>query len=263
MAPTAGRSVLLTAIYALNVADQYVVPTVFPLLKQEFGLSDSALGMLSGSYVIVVMVFSIPFGYIADRLQPHAHHLVGHGGVGRDDDLHRARRGTTPACSSARMTLGAWDPCDNPTSQSLLADYYPTVQRSKVMSVYQVGQLLGVFLIPIAAAMATNWGWRSAFYFLAIPAFIVAILARRLPEPVRGQQDRIQLGLDADAVAESQHDTMSCQGGVPRDPPLPHVRADGGLVDDRLAVLRQPRHVVADLLRALPRHDPVRGRRRR
>ena len=35
------------------------------------------------------------------------------------------------------MTLGAWDPCDNPTSQSLLADYYPKVQRSKVMSVYQ------------------------------------------------------------------------------------------------------------------------------
>ena len=58
---------LLTAIYALNVADQYLVPTVFPLLKQEFGLSDSALGLLSGSYVIVVMVMSVPFGYLADR----------------------------------------------------------------------------------------------------------------------------------------------------------------------------------------------------
>ena len=110
------------------------------------------------------------------------------------------------------MSLGAWDPCDNPTSQSLLADYYPTVQRSKVMSVYQAGQLLGVFLIPIAAAMATNWGWRSAFYFLAIPAFIVAILARRLPEPVRGQQDRIQLGLDADTGRPSRG-TTRCRPG--------------------------------------------------
>jgi MFS family permease len=70
---------------------------------------------------------------------------------------------------------------------------------------------LGVFLIPVAAAMATNWGWRSAFYFLAIPALIVAILARRLPEPVRGQQDRIQLGLDANQVKESKHDTMSAR----------------------------------------------------
>ena len=32
---------LLTAIYALNVADQFVVPTLFPLLKQEFGLSGA------------------------------------------------------------------------------------------------------------------------------------------------------------------------------------------------------------------------------
>ena len=141
----------------------------------------------------------------------------------------------------SRMALGAWDPCDNPTSQSLLADYYPTVQRSKVMSVYQVGQLLGVFLIPVAAAMATEWGWRSAFYFLAIPAFVVAILARRLPEPVRGQQDRIQLGLEADTVVESRHDTMSSREAFREILSLPHVRAHGGLVDDRLGVLRQPR----------------------
>ena len=200
--------VLLTAIFALNVADQYVVPTVFPLLKQEFGLSDSALGMLSGSYVIVVMVFSIPFGYIADRWNRTRIISWGTAAWGASM-IFTGMAWNSASLFVGRMSLGVWDPCDNPTSQSLLADYYPTVQRSKVMSVYQVGQLLGVFLIPIAAAMATNWGWRSAFYFLAIPAFIVAILARRLPEPVRGQQDRIQLGLEGDAVAESYHDTMS------------------------------------------------------
>ena len=199
---------LLTAIYALNVTDQYVLPTVYPLLKQEFGLSDTALGLMSGSYVIVVMVFSIPFGYVADRF--HRTRVISWGTAAWGATM--ILTGTAWNYASlfvSRMALGAWDPCDNPTSQSLLADYYPTVQRSKVMSVYQVGQLLGVFLIPVAAAMATEWGWRSAFYFLAIPAFVVAILARRLPEPVRGQQDRIQLGLAADKVVESRHDTMS------------------------------------------------------
>ncbi|MGE0141142.1 MAG: MFS transporter, partial [Ilumatobacteraceae bacterium] len=191
--------VLLTTIYALNVADQYVVPTVFPLLKDEFQLSDSALGILSGSYVIVVMLFSVPFGYIADRW--NRTRIISWG---------TAAWGATMIFTGAawnyatlfvgRTSLGVWDPCDNPTSQSLLADYYPKVQRSKVLSVYQVGQLSGVFLIPVAAAMATKWGWRSAFYFLAIPAFVVAILARRLPEPVRGQQDRIDLGLDPAAA---------------------------------------------------------------
>jgi ABC-type branched-subunit amino acid transport system ATPase component/sugar phosphate permease len=199
--------VLLTAIYALNVADQYVVPTLFPLLKQDFGLSDSALGVLSGSYIIVVMLFSVPFGYIADRWRRTRIISWGTAAWGATM-IFTGSSVNYGSLLAGRMALGAWDPCDNPTSQSLLADYYPAVQRSKVMSVYQVGQLLGIFLVPIAAAMAASWGWRSAFYFLAIPAFVVAILARRLAEPVRGQQDRLQLGLAATAKPTSVYDTM-------------------------------------------------------
>ena len=199
---------LLTAIYALNVADQFVVPTLFPLLKQEFGLSDSALGILSSSYVIVVMLGTVPFGYFADRMRRTR--VIGWGtAVWGLAMIWTGAAWSYASLLGARLMLGAADPCDNPTSQSLLADYYPKVQRSKVMSVYQTGQLLGILLVPIAAAMATEWGWRSAFFFLSIPAFIVAILARRLPEPVRGQQDRVQQRLDPRLSHESVYDTMS------------------------------------------------------
>jgi ABC-type branched-subunit amino acid transport system ATPase component/sugar phosphate permease len=198
---------LLTAIYALNVADQYVVPTLFPLLKVEFGLSDSALGILSSSYVIVVTLGTVPFGYLADRRRRTRVISWGTAAWGATM-IWTGLAWNYASLLGARMMLGAWDPCDNPTSQSLLADYYPTVQRSKVMSVYQTGQLLGILLVPISAAMATQWGWRSAFFFLAIPAFIVAILARRLPEPVRGQQDRVQQQLDARLRRPSAYDTM-------------------------------------------------------
>ena len=198
---------LLTAIYALNVTDQYVVPTLFPLLKQEFGLSDSALGVLSSSYVIVVTLGTVPFGYFADRMRRTRVISWGTAAWGVTM-IWTGAAWNYASLLGARMMLGAWDPCDNPTSQSLLADYYPKVQRSKVMSVYQTGQLLGILLVPISAAMATQWGWRSAFYFLSVPAFIVAVLARRLPEPVRGQQDRLQQHLDARLNSPSKYDTM-------------------------------------------------------
>ncbi len=200
--------ILLTAIYAINVADQYVVPTLFPLLKQEFGMSDSALGILSGSYVVVVTLGTIPFGYFADRMKRTR--IISWGtAVWGLAMIWTGAAWSYGSLFAARMVLGAADPCNKPTSQSLLADYYPSVQRSKVMSVYQAGQLIGVLFVPISAAMATQWGWRSAFFFFSIPAFIVAVLARRLPEPVRGQQDRIQQGLDPVMDHASAYDTMS------------------------------------------------------
>ena len=159
----------------------------------------------------------------------------------------------------ARMMLGAWDPCDNPTSQSLLADYYPKVQRSKVMSIYQAASC------SASCSCRSRRRWRSRgagarrSSSSAIPAFIVAILARRLPEPVRGQQDRIQQQLDPTLAHASTYDDDVGPYRLPRDLPRAHVRPADGVVGDRLAVLREHRDVVAVVLRALPRHDDLAG----
>ncbi|MCE9622627.1 MAG: MFS transporter [Actinomycetia bacterium] len=185
---------LLTLIYTINVSDQYVLPAMFPLLKREFGLSDTGLGILAGSYVISVTVFTVPFGIIADRFNRTRIIAWGTTAWGVTMIFTGMANGFAMLLVG-RMALGMWDPCDNPTSQSLLADYYPVNQRTKVMGVYQAGQLAGFVLLPIAGTMSQAWGWRATFYFFALPAFIVAALVWRLKEPVRGTQDRKNLRL--------------------------------------------------------------------
>lgn len=181
--------ILLTSIYTINVADQFLLPAMFPLLQREFTLSNTSLGLLAGSYLISVTLFTVPFGVLADRYTRTR--IIAWGTVAWG--LTMIFTGSAQGFAMllvGRILLGMWDPCDNPTSQSLLADYYPVNQRSKVMGVYQLGTLVGFAVLPIAGVMGQAWGWRAAFYFFAIPAFVVGALAWRLQEPVRGTQDR-------------------------------------------------------------------------
>lgn len=198
-------------IYTINVSDQYVLPSMFPLLKREFGLSDTSLGILAGSYVISVTLFTVPFGIIADRFNRTKIIAWGTTAWGVTMIFTGMANGFAMLLVG-RMALGMWDPCDNPTSQSLLADYYPVNQRTKVMGVYQVGQLAGFVLLPIAGTMSQAWGWRATFYFFALPAFIVAALVWRLKEPVRGNQDRKNLRLEEAAVERPIIDRDVVQG---------------------------------------------------
>jgi len=191
---------LLTAVYTINVSDQFLLSSMFPLLKREFGLSDTALGILSGSYLISVTLGTVPFGALADRYSRTRIIAWGTAFWGITMIFTGMASGFFMLLIG-RMTLGLWDPCDNPTSQSLLADYYPVNQRSKVMGIYQVGQLAGFFLLPIGGLMGQAWGWRATFFFFALPAFVVALLSWRLPEPVRGVQERRHQRLESDERA--------------------------------------------------------------
>ncbi len=189
--------VLLTAVYTINVSDQFLLSSMFPLLKREFGLSDTALGILSGSYLISVTLGTVPFGALADHYSRTRIIAWGTAFWGITMIFTGMASGFIMLLLG-RMVLGLWDPCDNPTSQSLLADYYPVNQRSKVMGIYQMGQLTGFFLLPIGGLMGQAWGWRATFFFFALPAFAVALLSWRLPEPVRGIQERRHQRLEAD-----------------------------------------------------------------
>ena len=198
---------LLTLIYMINVSDQFLLPAMFPLLKREFGLSDTALGILSGSYLVSVTLFTVPFGILADRYNRTRIIAWGTTAWGITMIFTGLSTGFVMLLIG-RMVLGMWDPCDNPTSQSLLADYYPVNQRSKVMGVYQAGQLAGFILLPIAGIMSQAWGWRATFYFFSLPAFVVAALAWQLHEPQRGVQDRKHQRLERDETraVESEYD---------------------------------------------------------
>jgi len=178
-------------VLAVDQADRYLLSSVFPLLKDDFGLSDGQLGSLSAAFLLVATAGSLPFGILVDRT---IRTKVAAWGAALWSVAMLAT-GLATSYSGlflSRMGLGVAESSYTPASFSLLTDYYSVEERSRVLGIYQVGSVLGFLGLPIGGFIATHWGWRAAFDLYALTGFIVAALVWRLHEPQRGVADGLR-----------------------------------------------------------------------
>src|SRR5437867_9904538 len=58
---------VLGFVVAIDQADQNILRGVADLLKKDFGLNDSAIGLLASAFVLFNALTTVPAGYLADR----------------------------------------------------------------------------------------------------------------------------------------------------------------------------------------------------
>jgi MFS family permease len=200
-ARTAYRALfVVTVVYALNIADRYVLSTLIEPIRAEFALSDSALGLVTGvGMAIFYVTAGIPLGVMADR-------------VNRRKMIAWAVAAwsvMTAACGLsqtfvqlliARIGVGVGEAGGTPPSQSLLADYFPPRRRLVATSVFAIGVPIGSAVGGIAAGIISEaQGWRMAMFVSAMAGIPVLLLLLTLREPQRGRYEEASLA----AVAAS------------------------------------------------------------
>jgi MFS family permease len=180
---------LLFAINLLNFFDRQLLGALGEPVRHEFGLSDTALGTLGTIFTIIYAFVGLPLGAISDRW--YRNRLIAIGTAFWS--LLTAATGFAQNYAQmfvARLGVGIGEATCAPAGQSLIGDLFPPNQRSKAMGVFMLGLPAGVFLAYVTAgAIATKFGWRAAFWFACIPGIILALMALRIPEPVRGGLD--------------------------------------------------------------------------
>jgi MFS family permease len=158
-------------------------------VRHEFHLSDTSLGFLGTIFTIIYAFVGLPLGALSDRWSRNK--LIALGTAFWS--LLTAATGFASNYTQlfiARLGVGVGEATCAPAGQSLIGDFFPPQQRSKAMGVFMLGLPAGVFLAYISAgAIATKYGWRFAFLFACIPGLILAVMALRIPEPVRGGLD--------------------------------------------------------------------------
>src|SRR5271154_5451366 len=180
---------LLFAINLLNFFDRQLLGALGEPVRHEFHLSDTALGFLGTIFTIIYAFVGLPLGAISDRW--YRNRLIAIGTAFWS--LLTAATGFAQSYAQifiARLGVGVGEATCAPASQSLIGDLFPPNQRAKAMGVFMLGLPAGIFLAYISAgAIATRYGWRAAFWFACVPGIILALMALRIPEPVRGGLD--------------------------------------------------------------------------
>ena len=181
----------MVGINFLNFMDRYVGAAASPLIQKEFHLSDTRVGLLGSAFLLVYAVAAVPFGYWADR---GVRKTVVAAGVAiwSIATLFTGFARSFPQLFVSRAFLGIGEASYYPAGTSLLSDYFPKEQRARTMSIWGAGSTFGIAVgFAGGGYIAEKFGWRSAFFFAAVPGILCALLAFSLREPLRGSAESI------------------------------------------------------------------------
>ncbi len=186
MSGSAYALVVLFAINLMNFFDRQIIGGVGEGIRREWGLSDTALGLLGTVFTLLYAVFGLPLGRMSDKA---ARKYILAGGVFLWS-LLTALSGVARNFSQlivTRLGVGVGEATCSPASTSLIGDLFPTTQRARAVAIWMLGLPLGLGLANGAGGwIVQHWGWRNAFYVAAVPGVLCAIAALWIREPPRG-----------------------------------------------------------------------------
>ncbi|MEZ4333779.1 MAG: MFS transporter [Myxococcota bacterium] len=176
---------------ALNVMDRQLLSVLIDPIKAEFGVSDGAMGLLTGTaFAILHVTAGIPIGLAADRGTRRTIIAAGLALWSLLTFLTGFARSYVEIFA-IRIGVGIGEAAGGAPSQSLLSDTFPVERRATALAVLTLGAPLGSILVfALGGWLADAYGWRVAFMIFGLPGLALALLIRTtVPEPKRGRFD--------------------------------------------------------------------------
>lgn len=168
---------VLFSIAGLNYADRTAISSVFPLIRQDLGMSDVALAA-TGSLFLWSYAIGSPFaGHLADRLS-RSRLIVGSLLGWSLITLLTGLVSSVTQLFLLRVLLGLAECAYLPAAIALIADHHGSGTRATAMGLHTAG--LNVGLVAggtLAGYVGEHYGWRLAFFLLGGSGLALALLA--------------------------------------------------------------------------------------
>ncbi|OLD25081.1 MAG: hypothetical protein AUG06_01465 [Actinobacteria bacterium 13_1_20CM_2_65_11] len=196
---------VMVGINFLNYVDRWVAAAAAPLIQKEFHIDDAQVGLLGTAFLLVYAVAALPFGYWGDRGVRRT--IIGVGvTIWSVATLFSGLAANYVQLFLSRAVVGIGEASYYPAGTSLVSDYFPKEERGRVMSIWGAGSAIGIAVgYAGGGVVADHLGWRSSFYFAAVPGLLFAFLAFTLREPLRGSMEKLGMAVKrtTDATART------------------------------------------------------------
>ncbi|TFY95135.1 MFS transporter [Pseudomonas nabeulensis] len=185
-----GLLVLLALVFADNFVGRQILAVMIEPLKAEFGVGDTAIGLISGlAFAAVYALMGLPAGRLVDRL-PRTRLLALSCLLWALATMACGWAGSFIALAIARMLVAVSESPTTSASLSLIADLYPPQRRSFAISCFTAAPTFSSIIgLSVGAWVVEHYGWRSAFIALGVPALVFSMTLAWVREPRRGRWD--------------------------------------------------------------------------
>jgi len=182
---------LLTSVYFLYLLDRNALLVTQEMVKAEFHLSDTQMGLLIGAfYGISYGLAGLPIGWLVDRVNRRNLLVV----------ILSIWSGLTALCGLsgaywhlilARIGVGASESGGSPTSLSIISDIFPPERRVSAISTFYAGTSFGLVVSYfLGGYVAKEFGWRAVFLLYGVPGLLLAlVILLVVREPERRRHD--------------------------------------------------------------------------
>lgn len=204
---TAGLALfLLSCLNLFNFIDRYVLPGVQPLVQKEFGVNDAQIGLLTTAFFFTYMIAAPLTGWLGDRF-PRRPLIVAGALIWSAATLMTARVHSYETLLIRHALVGIGEATFSIFAPALLADFYPEIDRNRVLSIFYITIPVGAALGYLSGGvLGQHYGWRAPFFIAALPGVLIAALFWFLvKEPQRGSADELSPTLDRSTVSGLLH----------------------------------------------------------
>ncbi|WP_223454605.1 MULTISPECIES: MFS transporter [unclassified Pseudomonas] len=171
--------IVFVLTFGLLISDymsRQVLNAVFPILKNEWTLSDGQLGLLSGIVALMVGLLTIPLSMLADRFG-RVKSLALMALLWSLATLGCALAQNYQEMLIARFMVGVGEAAYGSVGIAVVVSVFPKNMRATLASAFMAGAMFGSVLgISIGGAVAVKLGWRWSFASMALFGLLLAAL---------------------------------------------------------------------------------------